>query len=169
LPPKCRVRHTRIAPRTVGRFGPGVSSGAAGVQAARRHPGDVAARRRCWIRSATVRDPPAGTVPTIWMRRPPPGAHPPPHAGGRGDGRRAPGLAVGIKMRQERTARGSPPLLGRVASGGPAWQRASLQFARLAGQMMWTDFTGVISHNVWGQLPSAGNPTEPPDSAKKNT
>ena len=62
---------------------------------ARRRPGDVSARRRCWIRSATVRDPPAGTVRTMDAARPPPGAHPHPRAGGRGDGPRAAGDGAG--------------------------------------------------------------------------
>ena len=36
----------------------------------------------------------------------------------RAAGRRAPELAAGVKMRQERTARTSPLLPGRIASGG---------------------------------------------------
>jgi hypothetical protein len=66
---------------------------ATGAQAARRHPGEVAARRRSWT------------------RRPPPRAHPHPHAGGRGDGPQAAGRGCGV-------VRGSPLLLGRVAPGG---------------------------------------------------
>jgi hypothetical protein len=57
---------------------------AKGVQAARRRPGDRAARRRCR------------------MRRPPPVEHPHPRAGGRSDGRRA---ASGGTGRRDRTAR----------------------------------------------------------------
>ena len=56
--------------------------------AARRRPGEVAARRRSWIAAQwcalhrpAPRASPAG--------HPPPAVHPHPHAGGRGDGRRA--------------------------------------------------------------------------------
>ena len=45
-----------------------------------------------------------------------PAVHPPPRAGGRGDGPRAAGRAGGVRMRQERTARGLALLLGRIAS-----------------------------------------------------
>jgi hypothetical protein len=63
-----------------------------GVQAARRHPGEVGARRLCGMTgtgrwSATHRPDPRKP----WIRRPPPRAHPHPRAGGRGDGRRAAG------------------------------------------------------------------------------
>jgi len=58
---------------------------AAGVQAARRHLGEVAARRRTWARSP---------------RR----AHPDPRAGGRGDGPRAAGAGKGYQHQAARTA-----------------------------------------------------------------
>ena len=63
---------------------------ATGVQAARRRPGEVDARRRSWItrtRKMVRHQPtnPAQTMDAVAIR---PVAHPHPRAGGRGDGRR---------------------------------------------------------------------------------
>jgi hypothetical protein len=60
-----------------------------GVQAARRHSGDVAARRRSWLMRTNIGRHPRAAPREPRICRPPPRAHPLCTPGGRGDGQGA--------------------------------------------------------------------------------
>jgi hypothetical protein len=83
-----------------------------GVQAARRRPGEVAARRRSWNGT------PSGGQPAhiIGCSRPPPAAHPHPHAGGPRRRTAGAGMASGCARRVIATE----PAHAEVTPGAPA-------------------------------------------------
>jgi hypothetical protein len=100
------------------------------VQAARRHPGEVGARRR------------------PWAQRPSAVAHPHPRAGGRGDGRRAAGAGT-----CRRGAGGAKRVMPPNPCSRPAHLRHGVQAAR-RHPVKWppADVAGC------GRLPCAAHP-----------
>jgi hypothetical protein len=106
---------------------------ATGVQAERRHPGEVAGRRRSWWITTTPKSyaisRPAPRQP--WTPVPRRGAHPHPPAGGRGDGPRAAGAGTGRRKSFRRTSATGVPA-ARRRPGEVAARRTLVDAARLA-------------------------------------